>query len=65
MHKCIYHLKVDGFYCCLVLKLRKSSLRKMIKAGLVDDTIKRQVLEGLKTIVTNDNADDSNGDIKE
>ena len=36
----------------------------MIQAGLVDDTIRRQVLEGLKTIVLNADQSKVNGDIK-
>ena len=33
--------------------------------GLVNDEIKKQVLEGLKSIATNDYANEVNGDIKE
>ena len=36
----------------------------MIQAGLVDDTIRRQVLEGLKAIVSDADQLDVNGDIK-
>ena len=37
----------------------------MIKAGLVDETIKRQILERLSTIATYDDDYRVNGDIKE
>ena len=47
------------------MRLRKCSLRKMIKDGLVNDQIKRQVLQTLKPIVTNDAFQGSNGDLKE
>ena len=36
----------------------------MINAGLVDDTIKRKILEGLKPIATSDATARVNGDIK-
>ena len=60
-------LKADVSYCCLILKLRKSSLRKMINdpRGLVNDQIKKQVLEGLKTIATRDSTLYTNGDLKD
>ena len=47
------------------MKLRKSSLRKMMNQRLVNDQIKRQVLEGLKQIVIQDNSYRANGDLKE
>ena len=37
----------------------------MIKAGLVNDEIKRKILEGLKPIVSSDDERFVNGDIKE
>ena len=46
------------------MKLRKSNLRDMINQGLVNDQIKRKVLEGLKRIVIRNDAY-SNGDLKE
>ena len=44
----------DEFYFVLIMRLRKCSLRKMMKDGLVNDQVKRQVLESLKPYVTRD-----------
>ena len=44
------------------MRLRKGSLRKMMRDRLVNDQIKRQVLEALKPVVTNVS---KNGDLKE
>ena len=46
------------------MKLRRSNLRKMMKQGLVNDQVKRLVLEGLKQIVFNDDTYMVNGDLK-
>ena len=47
------------------MRLRKCSLRKMMTDGLVNDQIKRQVLQKLKPIVTGDLGAYMNGDLKE
>ena len=47
------------------MKLRTSTLRKMMNEGLVNDQIRRQILEGLKQIVISDNNWLTNGDLKE
>ena len=47
------------------MRLRKCSLRKMMRDGHVDDQIKRQVLQLLKPIATNDFGYETNGDLKE
>ena len=47
------------------MKLRRSNLRQMMNQGLVNDQIRRQVLEGLKQIVTFDDTWWVNGDLKE
>ena len=36
----------------MIMKLRKSDLRKMMNMGLVNDRIKLQVLEGMKVMGT-------------
>ena len=46
------------------MKLRRSNLRQMMNEGLVNDQIRRQVLEGLKRVVLR-NDFDNNGDLKE
>ena len=49
------------------MRLRKCSLRKMMSDGLVNDQIKRQVLESLRPIATNEHFDAnsfSNGDLR-
>ena len=61
-------LKNGEFYFVLIMKLRRCSLRKMMNEGLVNDEIRRQVLEGLKQIVTYEGSNFSyytNGDLKE
>ena len=47
------------------MKLRRSSLRKMMNQGLVNDQVRKQVLEGLKLIVTTGDNFYTNGDLKE
>ena len=47
------------------MKLRRSNLRDMMKQGLVNDQVRRQVLEGLKQIVIRGGAWGVNGDLKE
>jgi hypothetical protein len=47
------------------MKLRKSNLREMMRAGLVTDRIKKKVLEGLKQIVVEDATSVSHGDFKD
>ena len=58
--------QADQSFCCIVLRLRKTSLRKMVNdpRGLVNDEIKKQVLEGLKPLATFDKPGWVNGDIK-
>ena len=46
------------------MRLRKCSLRKMMRDGLVNDQIKRQVLQQLKPFVTL-NKTETNGDLKD
>ena len=46
------------------MKLRRSNLRQMMNQGLVNDEIRRQVLEGLKQIVTSMDVDYTHGDLK-
>ena len=48
----------------MIMNLRKSSLRQMMRTGLVNDRIKRKVLEGLKPIVVG-GTNDAHGDLKE
>ena len=47
------------------MKLRRSNLRKMMNEGLVNDEIRRQILQGLKSIVTRFEKWETNGDLKE
>ena len=47
------------------MKLRKSNLREMMRTGLVNDRIKKKVLEGLKPFVVQDLSSDTHGDLKE
>ena len=49
----------------MIMKLRRCNLREMMKQKLLNDQIKTQILEGLKTIVTVDLRTHSNGDLKE
>ena len=58
-----YDSQNDDFYFVLILRLRKCSLRKMMRDELVNDQIKRQVLEGLRPIMTQRYGEDSNGDV--
>lgn len=48
----------------MILKLRKNSLRHMMGTGLVNDQIKKKVLEGLKEIVVATSIVDTHGDLK-
>ena len=56
--------KEKQFYFVLIMKLRRSSLRKMMQDGLVNDRIKKQVLQGLKKVAIRDVSRDAHGDIK-
>ena len=47
------------------MKLRKSNLGQLMNDGLVNDDIRRQILEGLKQIVTSGYNQYSNSDLKE
>ena len=55
----------------MIMKLRKSNLRQMMQAkkddgtNLVNDRIKKKVLEGLKPFVVQDLSSDTHGDLKE
>jgi hypothetical protein len=57
-------LKGTDLYFVMIMKLRKSSLREMMRTGLVTDRIKKKVLEGLKPIVVKDSFD-THGDLKD
>ena len=47
------------------MRLRKCSLRKMMRDGLANDQVKRQVLQTLKPIAINTSGIYMNGDLKE
>jgi hypothetical protein len=47
-------LKGTDLYFVMIMKLRKSSLRQMMRTGLVTDRIKKKVLEGLKEIAVSE-----------
>ena len=50
----------------IIIKLRKSNLRQMMRDELVDDQIKKTVLQGLKPLVVyNADAAYTHGDLKE
>ena len=49
----------------MIMKLRKSNLRQMMRTNLVNDRIKKKVLEGLKPIVVQDSGLCAHGDLKE
>ena len=49
----------------MIMKLRKSNLRQMMRTGLVNYRIKKKVLEGLKPFVVQDLSSDTHGDLKE
>ena len=59
--------KGDQMYCCLILKLRKSSLRNLIDNDKIEitNTVKKLVLEELLPIATKGNSTYVNGDIKD
>ena len=52
-------------YFVMIMKLRKCSLRQMMRTGFVSDRIKKKVLRGLKEIVVGDNYNLTHGDLKE
>ena len=52
----------------MIMKLRKSNLRQMLRTGLINDRIKKKVLRGLKQIVKDDSSlvgVKTHGDLKE
>ena len=59
--------KGDQMYCCLILKLRKSSLRNLIDNDKIEITnnVKIQVLEDLLPLATEVDSGFVNGDMKE
>ena len=62
-----YLFKNDNFYFVLIMKLRKCNLRTMMNLGLLDDQMRRQILGGIKQVITSfisTIAYETNGDLK-
>ena len=59
--------KGDQMYCCLILKLRKTSLRNLIDNDNIEITndVKIQVLKELLPIATKGDLNYVNGDMKD